>query len=65
MEKYLNEHGFIKESGYIVVASIYDTVYFGAEEKFFSEGTRPTSMPVCIFPPDDMNPEKNQVIRWH
>ena len=64
MEKYLNEHGFITENGYITIASIYDTVYCGTEDKFFSEGTRPIPMPLCVFPPDDMQPLKYQVIRW-
>lgn len=65
IKDYLDENGYFKEQTTLVVALFdQDDIYRGKAEETFSAGTCPPTLPVIELPPEDMKPEKNQVIRW-
>ena len=62
---YLDEGGYFREQTTLVIALLdQDNVYLDKAEEIFSAGTCPPTLPVIELPPEDMKPEKNQVIRW-
>ena len=65
IKDYLDENGYFIEQTMLVVALFdQDDIYRGKAEETFSAGTCPPTLPVIELPPEDMKPEKNQVIRW-
>ena len=65
IKDYLDENGYFKDQTTLVVALFdQDGIYRDQAEEIFSAGTRPPTLPVIELPPEDMKPEKNQVIRW-
>ncbi len=62
---YLDENGYFKDQTTLVIALFdQDGIYCDQAEETFSAGTCPPTLPVIELPPEDMEPEKNQVIRW-
>ena len=65
IKDYLDENGYFKERTTLIIALLdQDNVYRDKAEEIFSAGICPPVLPVIEFPPEDMKPEKNQVIRW-